>query len=119
MTLPPIDFSPLAPPDGDAHWERLASRIEAAAAAELGRRAAAGTGTWRVIVLRRQRALFAAAAAVALLAAAAILSQPSTRMDPAAVALASVLGVSYEAAGTLTRESPPGLAELILLATDR
>jgi hypothetical protein len=107
MSLPPVDFSPLDPRDGEGHWERLAARIEAAAAPELARRAAGKGSPWVSLVARYAAPLFAAAAAITLVSAGALLWQRGRQNDPAAAALAALIGVSYESAATLAGSGAP------------
>jgi hypothetical protein len=118
MTLPPIDFAPLEPPDGDAHWERLAARIDAAAAPELARRAVLASNPVGLL-LRRSRPLLAAAAAVLLLAGGALFWRREPPMDPTVAALAALAGVSYESALAAAAGPAPGLGQLIAPMEER
>ncbi len=102
MTLPPIDFSPLEPPDGESRWERLARRIDAAAAPELAARATLAASPWRRLLVRRAWPLLAAAATVALLAGGALRWQQRRQVDPATELLAGLVGVSYQSAAAFT-----------------
>lgn len=106
MTVPPTDFSPLEP-DDPAHWERLARRIEAAAAPELAaraRRAATPAVSWGQVLVLWRRPLLAAAAALVLLAGGALAVPAAQReRDPQAEALALLVEVPYESAALITR----------------
>lgn len=112
MTEPPIDFSPLDPPEGAAHWRHLAQRIEDAAAPELARRAARRGGMVAPL-LRGWRPILAAAAAIVALASAALVRRPAPA-DPAAAALAALAGVPYESALAMAGAGAPGLGQLLL-----
>lgn len=113
MTLPPIDFSPLEPSGGDAHWEQLARRIEAAAVPELARRAVRAV-SWRDLLMERTRPLLAAAAVIVAMAGATIALARRPVADPTATALAALVGISYDAAVAITDDRAPGLDRFLL-----
>lgn len=112
MTIPPMDMSPLEPPDGEAHWERLAARIEAGAAMELARRARGKT--WWDLLAERAVPVLAAAAAVIVLAGAQLLWQPLAATDPATEAIAALSGLSYESAEAVVADRTPSLIGLLV-----
>lgn len=123
----PIDFAPLLADrlDADrsaARWASLVSRIEAAAAPELARRAARAGGTWLVDNVARAVARFAAPALVAAAAAIFAVLGTSDGSEPAPTELVASQVINAEVAQQalslderadwITRQQAPSVDDL-------
>ena len=114
LDLSPLRERALASADpGDARWEALARRIEAAAAPELTRRRAAAPDLALFLARARRPALLAAAAAAAFAIATARLVQPDPSLDESPpVGVAQALRVDEPAATWLVAGRAPSTADL-------